>query len=228
MRRGAPQMVGSLRPLRSLEHARRGAGRSTVRAGEKGHRAAGRHAASCDVRRRDTSTPHENRHGRVRPCCRWRACRRISDPDRRRSGHRQINPASSACLSAFGGRQAHGLCFRRGICGTGAHAGTATRAGKRRRRTCDQHQRGGYRRIHWRQGRTRGCGHRFDPDDVPADAGLGTGNGQPGPGHCAGTDPGGKDSRRRASGCRACHQGRRHRRAACSGTHGRHGSVFRR
>ena len=59
--------------------------------------------------------------------------------------------------------------------------GPASRAWKRRSRPCDQHQRGGHRRIHRRQGRARGRGHRFDPDDVPADAGLGTGHGQPGP-----------------------------------------------
>ena len=88
---------------------------------------------------------------------------------------------------------AHGLYFRRGICRAGAHAGAATRARQRRSRPCDQHQCGGHRRIHRWQGRARGCRHRFDPDDVPADAGLGTRHRQPGPGHRAGVDPGGKD-----------------------------------
>ena len=67
-----------------------------------------------------------------------------------------------------------------------------------------------------------------DPDDVPADAGFGTGHRQPGPGHRAGIDQAAKTNDVGASGCRACHQGRRHRRPTRSGTYGRHGPVFRR
>ena len=138
-------------------------------------------------------------------------------PDRRRSGHRQVDPAAASRREDRRARPSGRLYFRRGSGGPGA----AARAPARARRGAAPARRGdlGARHPdHARRGGAAGAGgDRFDPDHVFGPDRGRAGDGQPGPRRGARADPLRQGERRGAGPGRPCHQGRRDRRArACS------------
>ena len=122
-----------LRGLRRLEHLDRGVPRERRRLrASAGARAAagGRSISSRLTRRRARAAAPPDRHRRVRPGVRRRAGAGLGDPGRRRSGHRQIDPAAAG----RGGARAGGGRRRAYITGEEAVEQVRLRAAAARRR----------------------------------------------------------------------------------------------
>ena len=122
-----------------------------------------------------------DRHRRVRPGAGRRPGRRLGDPDRRRSGHRQVDLAAAGGREDRRARPSGRLYFRRG----GGGPGAAARAPARARRGAAPARRGdlGPRHPdHLGRERAAGAGRdRFDPDHVFGPDRGRAGDGQPGP-----------------------------------------------
>ncbi len=89
-------LVGPMRRLRRLEHDRRGSAAHRRPADEIAGGAARRHHRADRPRpRRGAAAAHHVGAGRARPGAGRRAGRRLGDPGRRRSRHRQVHPAAA-------------------------------------------------------------------------------------------------------------------------------------
>ena len=127
VRHGAPEVVGPMRGVRRVEHARRGGGR--------------RHPSRDDPRRpmAELQLLHDidallgrgaaDRHRRARPGARRWARARLGHPARRRAGHRQEHAAAAAARLVAG---ADAVRQRRGEPAAGAHPRRAPRRGASR------------------------------------------------------------------------------------------------
>ena len=163
----------------------------------------------------------------VRPGAGRRAGGGLGDPDRRRSGDRQIDPAVASGREGRGARRSGCLYFRRGGGRSGAAAGAPARAGRG-----TAAPRGGdlgarHSDDAGRERAARSGGDRFDPDDVFGPDRGRAGDGEPGPRLGPRADPLRQGERRGDRAGRPCHQGRRDRGAARARAYGRHGAELR-
>ena len=227
LRRSLAPLAGPVSRLCGMEHAGRGrAGHGLLdetRSVERGARG--------PVRRSRQARPaaHPPAHGtcRIRSRAGRRAGPRLGDPARRRSGYRQVDPASAGCRENRARRARSGLCQRRRGLGAGAYArGPAWPV-----RCTGKARFGNGRARHPHHARHDGCagpaGDRFDPDNAFGHDRRCPRDGQPSPRLRLRIDPLRERERCRARAGRPCHQGRQHRGPARARTHGRCGHELR-
>ena len=190
-------------------------------------RAAGRgrfRSRVCRARSRRCAA-HRHRHRRARPRHRRRLRAGLGDAARRRSGHRQVDPADPGLRRARAQRRTASSISRARrrsaqVRLRAERLGLAGRAGRARRR--DQ------RRGHRRDARRRATPPQLVIIDSIQTMWTDAVESAPGTvtqvrGSRAGADPLRQDDRRRCDPGRPCHQGRADRRAARRRAHGRRG-----
>ena len=169
-----------------------------------------------------------DRHRRVRPGAGRRPGRRLGDPDRRRSRHRQVDPAAPGRCEGRRARPCRRLYFRRG----GGRPGAPARAPARARRGAAAARRGDLGARHPDHARRMARRPLWSSIDSIQTMYSDLIEGAPGTvsqvrAAAARADPLRQGSGRRARPGRPRHQGRRDRRPARARAYGRHGAELR-
>ena len=218
------------RPLRDLRRVEQRRGRDVVaRPGPAGKAPAGRSLAfRRPGRQHRAAAARADRHRRTGPRAGRRAGAGLGGAGRRRSRHRQVDPAAAGGRAAGPVRPAGAVRLGRRVDRPGPAARAAAGGGGLVDRTRRRDQRPRHRRQPGAgQGHHAG-GDRLDPDDVDGHDRKRARHRHAGPRRVVRADPPGQGRQFRAGAGRPRHQGRRSRRAARAGAHGRRRAVFRR
>ena len=217
-----------MRIVRGVEYDHRGSGGAWNRRRGRPARSGGPAvSARRPVGRFQLRAASHDRRRRARPGRGRRVRARFGDADRRRAGHRQIDPADPGLRRGCAIGRARRLCLGRGIDRPGSSARGPARTGRRARPARGADLRRGYRGDARLGGRAEVRGHRFDSDHVERRDRIGARNGLPGARLGAGFDPLRQGERRGLAAGRTCDQGRPDRRASRRRAHGRRGLFLR-